>query len=30
MAGTVLVGNRSDFRMIEERQREAIVRKELL
>jgi ribose 5-phosphate isomerase A len=26
MADTVLVGNRSDFRMIEERQREAIVR----
>jgi ribose 5-phosphate isomerase A len=30
MADTVLIGNRSDFRMIEERQREAIVRKELL
>jgi ribose 5-phosphate isomerase A len=30
MAGTVLIGNRSDFRMIEERQREAIVRRELL
>jgi ribose 5-phosphate isomerase A len=30
LADTVLIGNRSDFRMIEERQREAIVRKELL